>query len=120
MQAVGLHEQVVGRSGDRKTVGHVHLESVFNITEIGHLAADQVGHAAVHRFQGDDQPLVGVLFFGGQLGIDPLLNGDKTVLEGAVFSGRNVLHGIDHPEHIDRYRGAVCLDKRHAEGLVAL
>jgi hypothetical protein len=53
----------VGRGGDREAGGHIHVQPVFDIAEVGHLAADQIGHVAVQGRQGDDQPLVGDLFF---------------------------------------------------------
>jgi hypothetical protein len=92
----------------------------FDLSQIGHLAADHGRQILGHVGQGNDQTLVFDHLATGQDLVDTPLDAVEAREEVREFSRRQPLDIADHGEHVHGDRGAGGAHEGHPEGAAAV
>ena len=120
LQVVVFDKALVGTGGDAEPRRHAHVQSVFDLSQVGHLAADHVRQSLGHVGQGDHQTFVFDQLAAGQDLVDALLDAVEAREEARVFFRCEPLDRADHGEHVHGNRGAGGPHEGHPEGAAAV
>ncbi len=119
-QVVVVEKPLVRHSGDDESGRHPQADGVSYFSQVGHLAADDIGHVFVDEAQGQNEPAVFGRFFLGQDPIDRLLDLVEALHQLIVFSRCQEHDFSDHPKDVDGNCGGTAANEDHAEGALAL
>ena len=119
-QVVVVEKPLIRRRGNHESRRHPQANGIADFAQVGHLAADDIGHVLVDLAQGQDEPLVFHRFFLREDLIDRLLNLIEALHQFIIFSRCQKRDFFDHPKDVDGNCGGAAAHERHAEGALAL